>query len=472
MKKTQTNKKNSNQMWGGRFSSKPAELMQQINQSITFDKKLYAQDIAGSIAHAKMLAKVKIITENEKKQIIDGLSKIKNEIDNNQFNFSIELEDIHLNIESRLKEIIGDTSGKLHTARSRNDQVALDFRLYIRDNIDEISKLVYQLQQNLLEKSSQNISVIMPGFTHLQVAQPVLFSHHLMAYFEMFKRDFSRLQDLKNRLNECPLGACALAGTSYPIDREFVAKELGFARPTANSMDSVSDRDFVIEFLFCLNLIANHLSRLSEEIIIWMSRGFQFIKLSDRFTSGSSIMPQKKNPDGAELIRGKTGRITGALVTLLTTMKGLTLTYSKDMQEDKEPLFDALDSSKICLQLMAMMVEDFTVNRDKMLAMANTDYACATDLADWLVKNLKIPFRDSHHITGKIVKIAEEKNLELSQLKLADLQKIEKKITKDIFNYLDVKSSVESRNSYGGTSPLQVKKQIDLAKKYLSSIKL
>jgi argininosuccinate lyase len=472
MKKTQTNKKNSNQMWGGRFSSKPAELMQQINQSITFDKKLYAQDIAGSIAHAKMLAKVKIITENEKKQIIDGLSKIKNEIDNNQFNFSIELEDIHLNIESRLKEIIGDTAGKLHTARSRNDQVALDFRLYIRDNIDEISKLVYQLQQNLLEKSSQNISVIMPGFTHLQVAQPVLFSHHLMAYFEMFKRDFSRLQDLKNRLNECPLGACALAGTSYPIDREFVAKELGFARPTANSMDSVSDRDFVIEFLFCLNLIANHLSRLSEEIIIWMSRGFQFIKLSDRFTSGSSIMPQKKNPDGAELIRGKTGRITGALVTLLTTMKGLTLTYSKDMQEDKEPLFDALDSSKICLQLMAMMVEDFTVNRDKMLAMANTDYACATDLADWLVKNLKIPFRDSHHITGKIVKIAEEKNLELSQLKLADLQKIDKKITKYIFNYLDVKSSVESRNSYGGTSPLQVKKQIDLAKKYLSSIKL
>jgi argininosuccinate lyase len=446
--------------------------MQQINQSITFDKKLYAQDIAGSIAHAKMLAKVKIISENEKKQIINGLSKIKNEIDNNQFNFSIELEDIHLNIESRLKEIIGDTAGKLHTARSRNDQVALDFRLFIRDNIDEISKLIYQLQQNLLAKSSQNISVIMPGFTHLQVAQPVLFSHHLMAYFEMFKRDFSRLQDLKNRLNECPLGACALAGTSYPIDREFVAKELGFARPTANSMDSVSDRDFVIEFLFCLNLIANHLSRLSEEIIIWMSRGFQFIKLSDRFTSGSSIMPQKKNPDGAELIRGKTGRITGALVALLTTMKGLTLTYSKDMQEDKEPLFDALDSSKICLQLMAMMVEDFTVNRDKMLAMANTDYACATDLADWLVKNLKIPFRDSHHITGKIVKIAEEKSLELSQLKLADLQKIEKKITKDIFNYLDVKSSVESRNSYGGTSPTQVKKQIDLAKKYLTSIKL
>jgi argininosuccinate lyase len=472
MKKTQIKQKKSNQMWGGRFSCKPADLMQQINQSITFDKKLYAQDIAGSIAHAKMLAKVKIISDLEKKQIIDGLNKIKNEIDNNQFNFSIELEDIHLNIESRLKEIIGDTAGKLHTARSRNDQVALDFRLFIRDNIDEISKLVYQLQQNLLEKSSQNISAIMPGFTHLQVAQPVLFSHHLMAYFEMFKRDFSRLQDLKNRLNECPLGACALAGTSYPIDREFVAKELGFARPTANSMDSVSDRDFVIEFLFCLNLIANHLSRLSEEIIIWMSRGFQFIKLSDRFTSGSSIMPQKKNPDGAELIRGKTGRITGALIALLTTMKGLTLTYSKDMQEDKEPLFDALDSSKICLQLMAMMVEDFTVNRDKMLAMANTDYACATDLADWLVKNLKIPFRDSHHITGKIVKIAEEKNLELSQLKLADLQKIEKKITKDIFNYLDVKSSVESRNSYGGTSPLQVKKQIDLAKKYLSSIKL
>lgn len=472
MKKTQANQKNSNQMWGGRFTNKPSDLMQQINQSISFDKKLYAQDIAGSIAHTKMLAKVKIISDQEKKQIIDGLLQIKKEIDSNQFKFSIELEDIHLNIESRLKEIIGDTAGKLHTARSRNDQVALDFRLFIRDNIDEIAKLIHQLQTNLLEKSSQNISAIMPGFTHLQVAQPVLFSHHLLAYFEMFKRDFSRLQDLKIRIDECPLGACALAGTSYPIDREFVAKELGFSRPTANSMDSVSDRDFVIEFLFCLNLIANHLSRFSEEIIIWMSRGFQFIKLSDQFTSGSSIMPQKKNPDGAELIRGKTGRITGALVALLTTMKGLTLTYSKDMQEDKEPLFDALESSKICLQLMSMMVKDFTVNQEAMLAMASKDYACATDLADWLVKNLKIPFRESHHITGKIVKMAEEKKLELSQLKLNDLQKIEKRITADVFNYLDVKSSVESRNSYGGTSPIQVKKQIDLAKKYLSSIKL
>ncbi|MFM7702684.1 MAG: argininosuccinate lyase, partial [Alphaproteobacteria bacterium] len=330
-------KKNSNKMWGGRFSNSPDQLMQQINQSISFDKRLYKQDISGSIAHCKMLAKVKIISSKERDLIISGLQKILEEINNNEFNFSIELEDIHLNIESRLKEIIGDVAGKLHTARSRNDQVALDFRLFVRDNIHEIQNLLLELQENLVQKSAKNIEVIMPGFTHLQLAQPVLFSHHLLAYYEMFKRDMSRLQDLAQRLDECPLGACALAGTSYPIDRDFVAKELGFAKPTANSMDSVSDRDFAIEFLFCLNLIANHLSRLSEEIIIWMSRGFGFIKLSDRFTSGSSIMPQKKNPDGAELIRGKTGRITGALVSLLTTMKALTLTYSKDMQEDKEP---------------------------------------------------------------------------------------------------------------------------------------
>jgi len=462
-------KSSSNQMWGGRFAEKPATLMQQINQSISFDKKLYKQDITGSIAHATMLAKVKIISTAEKKEIIDGLKQIQHEIESGQFNFQIELEDIHLNIESRLKDIIGDVAGKLHTARSRNDQVAVDFRLFVRENIDEILELIHDLQKNLVRKSSENLEVIMPGFTHLQIAQPVLFSHHLLAYFEMFKRDESRLKDLRKRMNECPLGACALAGTSYPIDRHFVASELGFDRPTSNSMDSVSDRDFVLEFLFCLNTVASHLSRLSEEIIIWMSRGFQFISLSDRFTSGSSIMPQKKNPDGAELIRGKTGRITGALISLLTTMKGLTLTYSKDMQEDKEPLFDALESSKLTLKVMSGMIDDMKINSDKMLAMASSDYSCATDLADWLVKNLKIPFRQSHHITGAIVKMAEDRGLQLNELKLADLQKIEKKITKDIFNFLDAKSSIDSRTSYGGTSPVMVKKQIDEAQKYLKN---
>ena len=460
-------KSSSNQMWGGRFAEKPATLMQQINQSITFDKKLYKQDITGSIAHAKMLAKVKIISASEKTQIVNGLTQIQQEIESGKFNFQIELEDIHLNIESRLKEIIGDVAGKLHTARSRNDQVAVDFRLFVRENIDEILELIHDLQKNLVKKSAENLEVIMPGFTHLQVAQPVLFSHHLLAYFEMFKRDESRLKDLRKRMNECPLGACALAGTSYPIDRHFVASELGFDRPTSNSMDSVSDRDFVLEFLFCLNTVASHLSRLAEEIIIWMSRGFQFINLSDRFTSGSSIMPQKKNPDGAELIRGKAGRIAGALISLLTTMKGLTLTYSKDMQEDKEPLFDALDSSKLTLKVMAGMIDDMKINHDKMLAMASSDYSCATDLADWLVKNLKIPFRQSHHITGSIVKMAEDKNLQLHELKLSDLQKIEKKISKDIFNFLDVKNSVNSRESYGGTAPIMVKKQIIEAQKYL-----
>ncbi len=465
------NIKTSNKMWGGRFNNACDSMMQQINQSITFDKRLYKQDIAGSIAHCKMLAKVKIISATERDLIIQGLKKIIQEINDGEFNFSIELEDIHLNIESRLKEIIGEVAGKLHTARSRNDQVALDFRLFVRDNILEIQQLLLELEENLVQKSAKNIEVIMPGFTHLQLAQPVLFSHHLLAYYEMFKRDISRLMDLSKRLDECPLGACALAGTSYPIDRDFVAKELGFSKPTANSMDSVSDRDFAIEFIFCLNLIANHLSRLSEEIIIWMSRGFGFVKLSDRFTSGSSIMPQKKNPDGAELIRGKTGRITGALVSLLTTMKALTLTYSKDMQEDKEPLFDALENSKICIKLMALMIDDMSVNAENMLKMASQDYSCATDLADWLVKNVNLPFRQCHHLTGEIVKMAEEKNLHLHELKLSDMQKIEPRITKEIFNFLDVKNSVKSRNSYGGTSPLQVKIQIENAKKYLKSFK-
>ncbi len=457
-------------MWGGRFDAKPSDLMQEINQSITFDQKLYKHDIKGSIAHAKMLAEVAIITKDEAKIIIDGLKKIEKEIEEGEFNFKIELEDIHMNIESRLREIIGDTAGKLHTARSRNDQVALDFRLFVRDEIDETLQLLLQLQKNLVQKSEENLDAAMPGFTHLQVAQPVLFSHHLLAYFEMFKRDISRLKDLRERMNECPLGACALAGTSFPIDRKMVAEELGFARPTANSMDSVSDRDFAIEFLFCLSLVATHLSRFAEEIVIWMSKGFEFIKLSDAFTSGSSIMPQKKNPDAAELIRGKSGRIFGSLFSLLTVIKGLTLTYSKDMQEDKEPIFDAAQNSKLCIRAMSGMIADMQINKPQMLKMAGAGYSTATDLADWLVKNLKIPFRDAHHTTGTIVKMAENKGLELHELELAEMQKVEKRISAKIFDVLTVENSIASRTSIGGTAPNKVKEEIAKAKNLLDSL--
>lgn len=466
-KKSTSGEINSNQMWGGRFAEQPSQLMQQINQSISFDQRLYKQDIRGSIIHAKMLAKQEIITSGDSKKIIDGLEKILDEIQSNSFVFKVEFEDIHMNIEAALQEKIGEPALKLHTARSRNDQVATDFRLFVRDAIDEICALILQLQHNLIYQSKANFKSIMPGFTHLQVAQPVLFAHHFLAYFEMFKRDFSRLSDLRARMNECPLGACALAGTSHQIDRHFVAKELGFDRPTANSMDSVADRDFAIEFLFCLTLMAGHLSRLAEEIVLWMSKGFQFISLSDKFTSGSSIMPQKRNPDAAELVRGKVGRISGALFSLLTTMKALTLTYSKDMQEDKEPLFDAFDSAKLCLQAMAAMINDLKINQEKMLTMASADFSCATDLADWLVKNLKIPFRQTHHIAGSIVKMAEAKGVALHELELAEMQKIEKKITKEVFDYLQVEASVASRNSYGGTAPVEVKKQIILAEKFL-----
>lgn len=454
-------------MWGGRFKSKPSNLMQEINQSIGFDYRLYKHDIRGSVAHARMLSAVGILTKDEAKKICDGLKKIEKEIEKGEFNFKTELEDIHMNIESRLKEIIGDIAGKLHTARSRNDQVALDFRLFVRDEIDEILKLLRELQKNLVTKAEENLDAIMPGFTHLQIAQPVLFSHHMMAYFEMLKRDVSRLCDLKKRMNECPLGACALAGTSFPIDRQMVAKELGFDCPTANSMDSVSDRDFAIEFLFCLSLIATHLSRLAEEIVIWMSKGFKFISLSDAFTSGSSMMPQKKNPDAAELIRGKSGRIFGSLFSLLTTIKGLSLTYSKDMQEDKEPVFDATENSKLCLRAMNGMISDMKLNKEQMAKMANADYACATDLADWLVKNLNMPFREAHHLIGTIVKLAEAKELALHELKLSDLQKIEKRISVKVFEILSAKNSIASRTSIGGTATKRVAEEISKAKKLL-----
>jgi argininosuccinate lyase len=465
---TKKNKISSNSMWGGRFEVSPSQIMQEINQSISFDKKLYKQDIQGSKAHAKMLAEVGILNKSEAKKIIDGLSKIQKEIENGEFNFKIELEDIHMNIESRLKEIIGDVAGKLHTARSRNDQVATDFRLFVRNEILEVKSLLIQLEKNLVKKAEENLEVIMPGFTHLQVGQPVLFSHHLLAYFEMFKRDISRLDDLYKRINECPLGACAMAGTSFPIDRNLTAKELGFDRPTANSMDSVSDRDFAIEFLFCTSLIATHLSRIAEEIVIWMSKGFEFIKLSDAFTSGSSIMPQKKNPDAAELIRAKTGRIFGSLFSLLTVIKGLTLTYSKDMQEDKEPVFDATVNIKLCLQAISGMIIDMKVNQENMLKMAESGFSTATDLADWLVKNLKMPFREAHHVTGTIVKIAENKGTDLHQLKIEEMQEVEKRITKDIYKVLSVENSVMSRTSIGGTSKIRVKEEITKAKKFLA----
>jgi argininosuccinate lyase len=463
-------KQNSNAMWGGRFAKQPSSLMQEINQSISFDCKLYKQDILASTAHATMLASVKILTNDEAEEIIAGLNKIEEEIESGKFNFKIELEDIHMNIESRLRELIGSLAGKLHTARSRNDQVAVDFRLFVRSDIDESISLLADLNKNLVKKAEENLGTIMPGFTHLQVAQPVLFSHHMMAYFEMFSRDISRLQDLRKRMNECPLGSCALAGTSFPIDRDMTAKALGFDRPTSNSMDSTSDRDFAIEYLFCLSVTATHLSRIAEELVIWMSKGFKFVALSDAFTSGSSIMPQKKNPDAAELVRGKSGRIFGSLISLLTTIKGLTLTYSKDMQEDKEPVFDASENSKLCLKAMSGMIADMTINKENMEEMAGADFSCATDIADWLVKNLKMPFRDAHHVTGSIVKIAETKGLGLHELDLSDMQEVDAGITAEIFEVLSPKNSVNSRTSFGGTAESQVKKQIKVAQNYLGKL--
>ena len=463
---TQKNKTLTNQMWGGRFDNSPSEVMQAINVSIGFDQQLYRQDIQGSIAHATMLAKVGILKNDEAKKIIAGLKQIKKEIDEGKFKFRDELEDIHLNIEGRLTEIIGDVAGKLHTARSRNDQVATDFKLYVRDATDEILKLLKNLQQNIIKKAEENINTIMPGFTHLQTAQPISFAHHLLAYFEMIKRDISRFENSKTRLNECPLGSAALAGTSFPIDRFLTAQLLDFDRPTANSIDGVSDRDFAIEFASNSSILATHLSRIAEEIVLWMSKGFDFISLSDAFTSGSSIMPQKKNPDAAELVRGKSGRIFGSLINLLTITKGLPLAYSKDLQEDKEPIFDAHKNIRICILAIDGMIKDLKVKKENMHKMASGGYSTATDLADWLVKNLGLPFRKCHHITGTIVKLAENKNCNLADLSLKEMQKIEPKITDKIYQILTVENSVKSRNSFGGTAPDVVKEAIKNAKKY------
>ena len=428
----------SNKMWGGRFGSGPDAIMEEINASIGFDYRLAAQDIRGSKAHVAMLAANGIVTAEDAAAITAGLDRVKAEIDAGTFTFSRALEDIHMNVESRLAEIVGPAAGRLHTARSRNDQVAVDFRLWVRDTIDELDAQLRDLQQALADKALVHADAVMPGFTHLQSAQPVTFGHHLLAYVEMLGRDRGRLHDARVRLNECPLGSAALAGTSFPIDRHATAAALGFDRPTANSLDSVSDRDFVLETLAAASICAVHLSRFAEEIVLWSTPQFGFARLSDKFTTGSSIMPQKRNPDAAELVRGKSGRILGSLQGLLVTMKGLPLAYSKDMQEDKEGTFDALQSLSLCVAATAGMVRDLTPDLARMKAAAGAGFSTATDLADWLVRTLKMPFRQAHHVTGSIVKAAEEKGIGLEELTLADMQAVEPAITAAVFEVLGV----------------------------------
>ncbi|MDI2090116.1 argininosuccinate lyase [Commensalibacter oyaizuii] len=453
---TQNSKKLANQQWGGRFAEGPSAIMEQINASIDFDKRMWQQDIRGSLAHSEMLANVGIISEQDKNSIHQGLEQIKKEIQNNEFEFSRALEDIHMNIEARLAERIGEAGKRLHTGRSRNDQVATDFRLWVRDNIDEVIHSVEQLMLTLALRAQEYADVPMPGFTHLQSAQPVTFGHHLLAYVEMLSRDKGRLIDTRKRLNESPLGAAALAGTSFPIDRQMTAKNLGFDHPMRNSLDAVSDRDFALEYLSALSIMAMHLSRMAEEIVIWCSSPFSFIKLSDAYTTGSSIMPQKRNPDAAELVRAKVGRISGALIGLLTVMKGLPLAYAKDMQEDKEQVFAATDTIGLCLAACSGMIADLKANTDNMRRWAGSGFSTATDLADWLVQKLQMPFRTAHHVTGRIVGLAEQKNVTLDQISLADMQTIEPKITQDIFSVLSVEASIASRTSEGGTAPKNV----------------
>jgi argininosuccinate lyase len=449
----------ANMQWGGRFAQAPSDIMQAIGVSIGFDRKLWRQDIAGSLAHAAMLAHAGIIAPADEAAIREGLNAIAAEIEAGKFPFAEALEDIHMNIEARLAERIGDAGRRLHTARSRNDQVATDFRLWVRDAIDGIDAQLASLMRALAERAAEHAGTIMPGFTHMQTAQPVTFGHHLLAYVEMFARDRGRLADARRRLNECPLGAAALAGTSFPIDRDMTAQTLGFDRPTANSLDSVSDRDFALEYLATAAISATHLSRFAEEIVVWCSAPFGFVKLSDAFTTGSSIMPQKKNPDAAELTRAKTGRITGALVGLLMVLKGLPLAYAKDMQEDKEPVFDATAAWSLALAATEGMVRDMQPDRARMKALAGSGFATATDLADWLVRVLHMPFRDAHHVTGRLVARAEAKGVGLDGLTLADMQAEETRITQDVFAVLTVDSSVASRTSFGGTAPALVAAQ-------------
>ncbi|MEQ8308980.1 MAG: argininosuccinate lyase [Hoeflea sp.] len=464
---TDKDKQASNQMWGGRFASGPDAIMEEINASIDFDRKLYAQDIAGSLAHAAMLAKTGIISVEDCDKISHGLNTILSEIEDNSFSFSRRLEDIHMNIESRLAELIGPTAGRLHTARSRNDQVALDFRLWVKQELVRTDAALTALIAAFLDKAELHAESVMPGFTHLQTAQPVTFGHHCMAYVEMFGRDRSRVRDCIERLDECPLGAAALAGTGYAIDRDQTAQALGFREPTRNSIDTVSDRDYALEFLSLAAICATHMSRLAEEIVIWSTPQFGFVRLSDAFSTGSSIMPQKKNPDAAELVRAKTGRINGSLVGLLTVMKGLPLAYSKDMQEDKEQVFDAAASLELSIAAMTGMVRDMEIRQDNMRAAAGAGYSTATDLADWLVREAGLPFREAHHVTGRAVALAESREAGLEDLSLADLQEINPAITEAVFSVLTVDASVRSRKSFGGTAPDGVRSQVAYWRKKL-----
>lgn len=447
----------SNKMWGGRFGEGPDRIMEEINASIGFDQRFFAQDIRGSKAHCTMLAETGIISREDAEQIVAGLDAVLAEIKEGRFTFKRELEDIHMNVESRLADLIGATAGRLHTARSRNDQVALDFKLYIRDTIDHLDEQLAEFQLALVDKAEAHADTIMPGYTHLQTAQPVTFGHHCLAYVEMAGRDRSRLADARKRLNESPLGAAALAGTSFPIDRHRTAKDLGFDGPTRNSLDSVSDRDFVLETLAAAAIAATHLSRLAEEIVVWSNPGFNFVRLTDGFTSGSSIMPQKRNPDAAELVRAKSGRIIGGLTTLLVVMKGLPLAYSKDMQEDKEAAFDALDALSLSLAAMTGMIATLTVNAPEMRAAASRGFSTATDLADWLVRALGLPFRQAHHVTGTLVGIAEKKGVDLDALTLGEMRAVEPGITDEVYGVLGVDNSVRSRTSFGGTAPDNVR---------------
>ena len=452
--------KTANAMWGGRFAAGPDAIMEAINASIGFDRRMASQDIAGSRAHAAMLAACGIITDKDADAIGEGLLTVLSEIEAGDFVFSAALEDIHMNVEARLKDLIGEPAGRLHTARSRNDQVAVDFRLWVREQCDAVDLALDALMKALLGQAEAGAAWVMPGFTHLQVAQPVTWGHHMMAYVEMFARDRSRFADARARMNTSPLGAAALAGTSFPIDRDMTAQALGFDRPMANSLDAVADRDFALEFLASASICAMHLSRLAEELVIWSSAQFRFVKMSDKWSTGSSIMPQKRNPDAAELIRAKIGRIFGANVALMTVMKGLPLAYSKDMQEDKEQTFDAADNLMLALAAMAGMVGDMQANVESLEAAAATGFSTATDLADWLVRELGLPFRDAHHVTGTLVAMAEAKNIDLPDLTLADMQSVHIGITQSVFDVLGVKNSVASRVSYGGTAPSQVRERI------------
>ena len=457
--------KGGRSLWGGHFASDPAPLMTQINPSIGFDKRLYVQDIAGSMAHVRMLAAVGIITEGERDAILGGLEQVRGEIERGELELTTELEDIHLNIEQRLTDLVGEPGRRLHTARSRNDQVATDLKLWTRDAMDRADALLAELQRVLLTLAREHADTVMPGFTHLQAAQPVTLGHHLLAYVEMLGRDRSRFADARRRLNECPLGAAALAGTSFPLDRAMTAAELGFDRPAANSIDAVSDRDFALDYLAGAAICAVHLSRFAEELVLWSTPQFGFVRMPEAFTSGSSIMPQKRNPDAAELVRGKAGRILGDLTGLLIVLKGLPLAYSKDLQEDKEGLFDAADNLELCLAAMAAMLAGIIVDKTRLRAAASIGHTTATDLADWMVREKGVPFREAHGVSARVVRLAEEKGCELTELTLADLQAIDARIERSAMEMLDVARSVASRTSPGGTAPERVLEAVAAAER-------